>query len=50
MMIMGTAKDRFEHFIKNYPDLYNRIPKVFIASYLGVSRETLSRLYKSKAE
>ena len=46
MMIMGTARDRFEHFVRNYPDLYKRIPKAFIASYLGVSRETLSRLYK----
>jgi CRP-like cAMP-binding protein len=45
MMIMGSAKDRYEHFIKNYPDLYDRIPKALIASYLGVSRETLSRLY-----
>ena len=47
MMIMGSAKDRYEHFIKNYPNLYDRIPKTFIASYLGVSRETLSRLYKA---
>ena len=47
MMIMGSAKDRYEHFIKNYPNLYDRIPKAFIASYLGVSRETLSRLYKA---
>jgi CRP-like cAMP-binding protein len=46
MMIMGSAKDRYEHFIRNYPDLYDRIPKALIASYLGVSRETLSRLYQ----
>jgi CRP-like cAMP-binding protein len=47
MMIMGNAKKRYESFIQQYPHLYNRIPKSFIASYLGVSRETLSRLYNS---
>jgi len=45
MMIMGSARDKYESFIQQYPHLANRIPKVFIASYLGVSRETLSRLY-----
>jgi len=47
VMIMGSAKDRYENFIQQYPHLINRIPKSFIASYLGVSRETLSRLYTS---
>ena len=45
VMIMGNAKDRYEKFVEQYPHLINRIPKSFIASYLGVSRETLSRLY-----
>lgn len=47
MMIMGSAKDRYEHFIRNYTNLYDRLPKALIASYLGVSRETLSRIYKT---
>ena len=47
LMIMGSARDRYENFIVQYPGFYNRIPKSFIASYLGVSRETLSRLYKT---
>lgn len=45
IMIMGSAKDRYENFIQQYPHLFNRIPKSLIASYLGLSRETLSRLY-----
>jgi CRP-like cAMP-binding protein len=45
-MIMGNAKERYENFIQRYPLLINRIPKTYIASYLGISRETLSRLYK----
>jgi CRP/FNR family cyclic AMP-dependent transcriptional regulator len=46
LLIMGSTKERFENFVKQYPDLYNRVPKSVIASYLGVSRETISRLYR----
>lgn len=44
MMIMGSARERYENFMLQYPHLLQRIPKTLIASYLGVSRETLSRL------
>ena len=47
LMIMGNARDRYEKFSGQYPHLINRIPKSCIASYLGVSRETLSRLKRS---
>lgn len=47
IMIRGNAKERYEQFVRQYPHLLNRIPKTYIASYLGVSRETLSRLYNS---
>jgi CRP-like cAMP-binding protein len=46
LMIMGSAKERFENFVQQYPHLYSRVPKTMIASYLGVSRETISRLYR----
>ncbi|MBW8523243.1 Crp/Fnr family transcriptional regulator [Chryseobacterium chendengshani] len=39
-----NAKERYEQFIKFYPSLIQRIPKTVLALYLGVSRETLSRL------
>ena len=41
------AKRRYEDLMKQYPALYNMVPKHLIAAYLGVSRETLSRLYHS---
>lgn len=47
IMITGNAKSRYEQFLRQYPQLISRIPKTYIASYLGISRETLSRLYKS---
>ncbi|HTE25848.1 Crp/Fnr family transcriptional regulator [Flavitalea sp.] len=41
----SDAKHRYEELILLYPELYNIVPKHLIAAYLGVSRETLSRLY-----
>lgn len=43
-----SAKERYEQFLKYYPSLLQRIPKTVLASYLGVSRETLSRFFESK--
>lgn len=42
----NDTKHRYEELIAMYPQLYNLVPKHLIASYLGVSRETLSRLMK----
>lgn len=44
-LLKDSAKDRYEQFIEQYPQLLQRIPKKHLAAYLGVSRETLSRLY-----
>lgn len=41
----NDAKHRYEELLAQYPALYNMVPKHLIAAYLGVSRETLSRLY-----
>lgn len=41
----NDAKKRYEELLALYPQLYNLVPKHLIAAYLGVSRETLSRLY-----
>lgn len=44
-LLNKNAKERYEQFIELYPSLLQRVPKTILASYLGVSRETLSRLY-----
>lgn len=44
-LMNNDAKARYEELLKLYPELYNLVPKQLIAAYLGVSRETLSRLY-----
>jgi CRP-like cAMP-binding protein len=38
------AKERYLHFMTNKADLLNRVPLGYIASYLGISQETLSRM------
>jgi len=44
--ISETAEVRYENFVQQYPTLYNRIPLYMIASFLGLTRETLSRVRK----
>ncbi|MBS1602445.1 MAG: Crp/Fnr family transcriptional regulator [Bacteroidetes bacterium] len=39
------TRHRYEELITQYPQLHNIVPKHLIAAYLGVSRETISRLY-----
>lgn len=44
-LMNNNVKYRYEELLKQYPELYNLVPKNLIAAYLGVSRETLSRLH-----
>lgn len=43
-LLNSSAKERYAQLLKQYPSLFQRVPKALLASYLGVSRETLSRL------
>lgn len=43
-LLTTSAKERYEQLAKQYPALLQRVPKTQLAAYLGVSRETLSRL------
>lgn len=42
--ISDTAEEKYFRFKAAYPDIFNRVPLHMVASYLGVSRETLSRI------
>ncbi|MBE9466642.1 Crp/Fnr family transcriptional regulator [Dyadobacter subterraneus] len=42
--ISYTAEQKYSDFITSFPEIYNRVPLHMIASYLGISRETLSRI------
>jgi CRP-like cAMP-binding protein len=45
-MLCCNAKQRYNKLVQQYPLLLQRVPKKYIAAYLGVTRETLSRLGK----
>jgi CRP-like cAMP-binding protein len=46
-LMQDDTKKRYEELMNLYPQLYNLVPKNLIAAYLGVSRETLSRLHQA---
>jgi len=39
-----SAKEKYEHFCETYKTILPRLPLGMIASYLGISQETLSRI------
>ena len=43
---LTNAENKYRVFIKNYGHLANRIPLKYIASFLGITLETLSRVRK----
>lgn len=45
-----SAQERYLEFIRSHPKLVNRVPLVYLASYLGVTPETLSRLRSQVAK
>lgn len=44
-LLGSSAEARYTMLLKRYPSLMQRVSKSQMAAYLGVSRETLSRLY-----
>jgi CRP-like cAMP-binding protein len=49
LLLGATAEQRYLDFIAIYPSLTLRIPQWMIASYLGITPETLSRVRKELA-
>ena len=45
-----TAEEKYNRFLATYPECVQRVPQHMVASYLGVSRETLSRIRKQVAD
>ncbi|WP_417861161.1 Crp/Fnr family transcriptional regulator [Winogradskyella sediminis] len=50
LLIGASAKERYLEFVAMYPDLLLRVPQWMIASYLGITPESLSRVRKSLAK
>ncbi|WP_317127531.1 MULTISPECIES: hypothetical protein [Chryseobacterium] len=46
-LLISAPKERYERVLKRSPQLFQQIPDKYIANYLRMSPETLSRLKKS---
>ncbi|MEM7298373.1 MAG: Crp/Fnr family transcriptional regulator [Bacteroidota bacterium] len=47
-ILFQSAKERYDHIMRIRPDITNRVPLMHIASYLGITLETLSRIRGSR--
>ena len=45
-LISLSAEERFADLASSYPEFLQRFPQHIIASYLGITKETLSRIRK----
>ncbi len=45
---MQRAQERYQYLIDNFPELIQRVPSKYIASYLSITEETLSRIRGKK--
>lgn len=50
LLLAATAEERYLDFIQLYPKLTLRISQIMIASYLGITPESLSRVRKELAK
>jgi CRP-like cAMP-binding protein len=50
LLLSAVAKDRYLQFIKMHPDILLRVPQTMVASYLGITPESLSRVRKELAQ
>jgi CRP-like cAMP-binding protein len=46
-MITETAESRYETLLKNNPEIFQHVPLKYIASYLGITDTSLSRIRKT---
>ena len=48
--LVENATERYLHFKKQYPELYSKLPQKHIATYLGITPESLSRIKRAMRE
>lgn len=47
LLLNQTAETRYKNLLEKYPQFIQQIPLQYIASYLGITQETLSRMRRS---
>lgn len=47
--LSATAEERYSEFLRVYPSIVQRVPQAMLASYLGMTPETVSRIRRKLA-
>jgi CRP-like cAMP-binding protein len=50
LLLSAPAEDRYLQFVAMYPDVLLRVPQIMVASYLGITPESLSRVRRELAQ
>lgn len=50
LLLSASAEDRYLQFVAMYPDILLRVPQTMVASYLGITPESLSRVRRELAQ
>lgn len=49
-LLFQTAEERYLHLLKEFPEIFQRVPQYLIASYLGIKPQSLSRIRKQLSQ
>ncbi len=49
LLLGASAEERYLEFVAMYPNILLRVPQIMVASYLGITPESLSRVRKELA-
>jgi CRP-like cAMP-binding protein len=44
LLRLGSAEEKYDYFLNNFPSLIDKVPQYSIASFLSITPETLSRV------
>lgn len=50
LLLSASAEDRYLQFVAMYPNILLRVPQTMVASYLGITPESLSRVRRELAQ
>ena len=49
-LLLESAEERYLNLVKHQPQLINRVPQFYIAQYIGIKPESLSRIRKKMSQ
>ena len=49
-LLFQTAEERYLNLLKEFPEIFQRVPQYLIASYLGIKPQSLSRIRKQLSQ